>query len=61
MYGYGGCTEDSTRVVGIVLMTAVGGVMWLIFTVAAPATVMVLVGATEGSTWPGSSKRVWRS
>ena len=32
LYGYGGCTDDSTRVVGIVLMTAVGGVMWLIFT-----------------------------
>jgi Protein of unknown function (DUF2516) len=45
LYGYGGCTDDSTRVVGIVLMTAVGGVMWLIFTAMLALAIVAFVMA----------------
>jgi hypothetical protein len=45
LYGYGGCTDDSTQVVGIVLMTAFGGVMWLIFTAMLAMAVVAFVMA----------------
>lgn len=45
LYGYGGCTDESNQVVGIVLTTAIGGVMWLIFTAMLAFAIVAFVMA----------------